>query len=115
MAGNHSKSGLAQTPEIRPQLSTRPTYQFPGRTSEAATGYRGRIFERGVGGGIITGNSTQDGVAGWTALSCSALVVFGAMLYQFGYLGQEAVHKDSVSEVGVNGLMMVRIEDNLAV
>jgi len=38
MAGNHSKSGLAQTPEIRPQLSTRPTYQFPGRTPSLAAG-----------------------------------------------------------------------------
>ena len=41
MAGNHSKSGLAQTPEIRPQLSTRPTYQFPGRTLSPAAGAAG--------------------------------------------------------------------------
>ena len=40
MAGNHSKSGLAQTPEIRPQLSTRPNYQFSGRTSSPAAGRR---------------------------------------------------------------------------
>ena len=45
------------------------------RTLEAATGYRGSIFVRGVGGGIVTGNSTQQGVAGWSALSCSACFI----------------------------------------